>query len=389
MTSTSKVAVIITAAGLGERLNAGKPKALAQVMGLTLLEISFQKMSPIANQILVTYPEGYIEDFQKLLGESVELVPGGSNRQLSIYNALQFLAPDIEYVLIHDCARAFASTELAYKVIEKLEFGAQAVVPTLNVTDTIKILNEDNYIKKTPKRDKLVIAQTPQGFSKKVILNSHQKAIKKKILGTDDAMLAELAGYKVEIVVGEENAFKITYPADIKRAQNISQQDHIGVNYKVGIGSDTHAFSKDPDRKLWLGGLYWENETGLDGHSDADVALHAICDAIFSACDLGDLGSNFGVDQPQYIGASGESLLQECHSRAKNSGFKVVNVSVQIICNKPKISNRRGEIAARISSILNQIPVTVTATTTDGLGLTGNGGGISAIAVANVSYEGL
>jgi 2-C-methyl-D-erythritol 4-phosphate cytidylyltransferase/2-C-methyl-D-erythritol 2,4-cyclodiphosphate synthase len=221
-------------------------------------------------------------------------------------------------------------------------------------------------------------------------LNSaHIWADKKGIEVTDDAELMDYLKVKVKTIPGESNAFKITYPEDLVKAQNILDSNLNPLSIRTGIGTDTHAFSKDPDRKLWLGGVLWENEIGLDGHSDADTAIHAICDAIFSASELGDLGSNFGVDQPEYAGASGEKLLTEALRRAKLAGYLPVNISVQIIGNRPKINLRRNEIVNRISELVGIPAITVTATTTDGLGMTGEGKGISAIAIATMSYQGI
>ena len=154
---------------------------------------------------------------------------------------------------------------------------------------------------------------------------------------------------------------------------------------RSGIGTDAHAFSQDRSRQLWLAGLFWEGEVGVDGHSDGDVAAHAICDALFAAAQLGDLGSNFGTSDPKYAGASGLTLLHETLMRVTNAGYKIENVSVQIVSNRPKIGPRRKEAIEVLSNALGGAPVSVTATSTDGLGFTGEGKGISAIATALIS----
>jgi 2-C-methyl-D-erythritol 2,4-cyclodiphosphate synthase len=151
---------------------------------------------------------------------------------------------------------------------------------------------------------------------------------------------------------------------------------------RVGIGTDAHAFSADSSRKLWLAGLLWDGEVGVDGHSDGDVAAHAICDALLSAANLGDLGSNFGVSDPKYAGASGSTLLSETLNKVKNAGFEIQNVAVQIVGNRPKIGPRRAEAIAALSKALAGSAVSVSATSTDGLGFTGEGKGLSAIATA-------
>lgn len=152
--------------------------------------------------------------------------------------------------------------------------------------------------------------------------------------------------------------------------------------FRTGVGVDAHAFSQDENRPMWLAGLHWPGQVGLEAHSDGDVAAHAICDALFSAAGLGDLGSNFGVDQPEYEAASGEKLLSETLKLVIAVGYLVSNVSVQIIGNRPKLGSRRGEATAALSSALGGADISISATTTDGLGFTGEGKGIAAIASA-------
>ena len=194
----------------------------------------------------------------------------------------------------------------------------------------------------------------------------------------------EQIGFKVKTIVGEQRAIKITNPNDLQTAAAMLYPSD-GSKLRVGIGTDTHAFSKDQNRKLWLAGLLWENEVGVDGHSDGDVAIHAICDALFSAANLGDLGSNFGVDDPKYANAAGEKLLIETFTKLRTAKFKIENVSVQIIANRPKLAARRQEAIKKLSDILAGADVSVSATSTDGLGFTGEGKGISAIASALIS----
>ncbi|CAB4333035.1 unannotated protein [freshwater metagenome] len=155
-------------------------------------------------------------------------------------------------------------------------------------------------------------------------------------------------------------------------------------SFRTGVGVDAHAFSMDKDREMWLAGLHWPNEIGVDAHSDGDVAAHAMCDALFAAAGLGDLGTNFGVDRPEYAKASGLALLSETLKKIEAAGFRIGNVSVQVIANRPKLGTRRSDAIAALSGALNGAEVSITATTTDGLGFTGEGKGIAAVASALV-----
>jgi 2-C-methyl-D-erythritol 4-phosphate cytidylyltransferase/2-C-methyl-D-erythritol 2,4-cyclodiphosphate synthase len=200
---------------------------------------------------------------------------------------------------------------------------------------------------------------------------------------TDDAALVEAIGVKVKTIAGEARAMKVTNPEDIAVAVALVNPD--SKELRVGFGTDAHAFSSDSSRELWLGALLWPGEVGVDGHSDGDVAAHAICDALFSAASIGDLGSNFGTSDPKYKNASGMVLLKETLERVTSAGFEINNVSVQVVCNRPKIGTRRSEIINALSSALSGAPVSVSATSTDGLGFTGEGKGIAAVATALLS----
>jgi 2-C-methyl-D-erythritol 4-phosphate cytidylyltransferase/2-C-methyl-D-erythritol 2,4-cyclodiphosphate synthase len=376
MSQLPKSAAIIAGAGMGHRLGAEIPKALIQIQGITLLERAFISLSKVVDEIVITVPAGYEEQFKAIVGQSAEVVTGGVLRSDSIRVALKALSPSVESVLIHDAARALASSALAARVLDELRSGQSAVIPVLKVIDTIKEIDRDGFVRATPDRSSLVAAQTPQGFNRQVLERAHSASDD----ATDDAALVEAIGVKVKTIEGEASAFKITTKEDIGQALLLLSPSNR--NFKVGLGVDAHAFSSDQDRKLWLAGLLWPEQIGVDGYSDGDVAAHAICDALFSAAGLGDLGSNFGVDDPKYQGASGEMLLKEAFSKITSAGYEIGNISVQIVCNKPKIGPRRAEAIKALSKALGGAEVSVSATSTDGLGFTGQGLGISALATA-------
>lgn len=373
----ARIAAIIAAAGSGERLGADRPKALVQLAGRTLVEHAFSSLSPLVDEIVITVPRGYENEFTTLFGQSAKIVTGGATRSASIRIGLEAISPNIDFILVHDAARALASTDLARRVIDSLVAGEVAVIPALPVTDTIKSINSEGYVTITPDRTHLRAVQTPQGFSRSLLNLAHQGSDE----STDDAALVEALGENVKVIEGEVRALKITTGEDLDRALQLMGLLN-GDEVRSGVGVDAHAFSPDSNRKLYLASLLWEGERGVDGHSDGDVAAHAICDALFSAAGIGDLGSNFGVDDARYKGASGAFLLREALNRIHSAGYQLINVSVQIVGNRPKIGTRRSEAIAALSLALGGAQVSVTATTTDGLGLTGEGKGIGAIATA-------
>ena len=373
----NKTAAIIAAAGMGHRLGANLPKALVKLLDKTLVEHAVANLSPVCELIIVTAPSGYEAEYSKILGDQVEVITGGVLRSDSIRLAISKIPAKYEYVLVHDAARALASTTLASSVLSQLIQGEQAVVPALSVIDTIKEVDAKGYVRNTLDRSALKVIQTPQGFTRSVLERAHTASED----ATDDAALVEALGIAVKVITGEEGALKITTPSDLAVGIRLLIPDS-SKNYKVGIGVDAHAFTADKNRKLSLAGLIWEDEIGLDGHSDGDVASHAICDALLSAADLGDLGSNFGVAEAKYEGATGAQMLSESLARVKEAGFKIENVSVQIVGNRPKIAPRRAEAISALSKALSGAKVSVSATSTDGLGFTGEGKGLSAIATA-------
>jgi 2-C-methyl-D-erythritol 4-phosphate cytidylyltransferase/2-C-methyl-D-erythritol 2,4-cyclodiphosphate synthase len=373
----NKTAAIIAAAGMGHRLGANLPKSLVKLIDKTLLEHAVANLAPVAQLLIVTAPAGYEAEYKKLLGEEVEVITGGVLRSDSIRIAIAKIPNNYEYVLVHDAARALASTRLASEVINQLIRGQQAVIPTLEVIDTIKEVDNQGYVRNTLNRASLKIVQTPQGFSRSVLERAHLASED----ATDDAALVEALGIKVKTIAGEDQAFKITTKGDIKTAINFLLPDN-QKQLRVGIGVDAHAFSQDKDRKLALAGLIWPDEIGLDGHSDGDVAAHAICDALLSAADLGDLGSNFGVSDSKYKGATGAQMLSETLIKVAAAGFEIENVSVQIVGNRPKIAPKRAQAISALSKALAGAKVSLSATSTDGLGFTGEGKGLSAIATA-------
>ena len=249
----------------------------------------------------------------------------------------------------------------------------------LPVSDTIKRVDATEVLE-TVDRSSLVHVQTPQGFPRAELDAAYATAANDH---TDDAALFTASGGRVETVVGDARSFKITTPADLARAEQ-----HLGATMteiRTGVGIDVHAY--DASEPLWLGGLYWPDEVGLSGHSDGDAMCHAICDALLSAAGLGDMGSRFGTSDPRFAGAHGEVFIAETVALVTGAGFTVGNVSVQLIANGPRLGARRSELEGHLSALVGA-PVSVAATTSDGLGFTGKGEGVAVIANALVRLAG-
>jgi 2-C-methyl-D-erythritol 4-phosphate cytidylyltransferase / 2-C-methyl-D-erythritol 2,4-cyclodiphosphate synthase len=380
------VAVVLLAAGRGQRLKANQPKAFVELAGKSLLEHSIYRALATTNlrQLIIAVPESHLEQILELenqldsRGVDIRVVVGGETRQQSVAEALAVLAGGIEIVLVHDSARALTSTDLFNRVAQAVEENQIGVIPALAVADTIKKYRGD-LVEETIDRAELIRAQTPQGFPAELLVKAHLAA---ETDYTDDAALVQAFGATVMMVPGEEQAMKITTPEDLETAQG-----YLLSGARTGIGTDAHRFSDDASKVLQLGCLSWPGHPGLEGHSDGDVIAHAMVDALLAAAGLGDIGSNFGVDREEYKGASGEIFLRGTIELLAAKDLEPVNVSVQLIGNQPKLSPRRLELETHLGSIVGA-PVSVSATTTDGLGFMGSDQGLAAVATSLVRKVG-
>ena len=385
-------AVVIVAAGSGTRLGHRAPKAFTPVAGSSMLERCIDALNEwsVPSSIVVVVPEGWVTPAEELLAYSknpLTVVVGGAERTDSVRAGVAALGPDVEYVLIHDAARALMPIEVFDRVLEALQAGQVGVVPHLAVVDTLITAEtqapssgstEEGLLVmgETVDRSALVAVQTPQGFRATELRAAFARMTE---TFTDDASAMREAGHQVVAVSGDPRGFKITYPEDLRRAEMLVAGPS---TTRVGTALDVHQF--DASEVLWLAGMEWPGEKGLAGHSDGDVVIHAIVDALLQAAGLGDLGTHFGSDRPEFEGAKSRVFLEHALSLIHEAGYRVDSVGVQIIASSPKIGPRREEAQAHLTALVGA-PVALSATTTDGLGLIGRGEGAAALATAVIS----
>lgn len=391
------VTAIFPAAGASRRMGGDVNKIFLELGGEPILIRTLKtfSQSPRINFFIVVVSENEVDAVEKLLDSAENLKPykivvGGSERQYSIANGLKFLPDDAEIVLVHDAARPLVSLDVIENVIDaaKKFGGAIAAVPEKN---TIKFIDNENFVTYTPPRSKLVEVQTPQGFQRELLIKAYEQAAQDKFLGTDDSSLVERIGDKIKIVTSDYRNIKITTPEDLKIAESLigvvqypTAQNLIPtpsfILPKIGMGYDVHRLV--PNRKLILGNIEIPYSLGLDGHSDADVLIHAIIDALLGAAALGDIGQHFPDKDAKYKNADSGELLKKVHEMIKLYGYTIGNIDATIVAQKPKLAPYILKIRARLAEILqiDSNSISVKATTTEGLGFTGEGLGISAYA---------
>lgn len=386
-----RLGVVVVAAGSGTRLGAGIPKALVEVGGATLLARSLSAILGLEEEarVVVVAPASHLEETDAVVDAvagaaraSLDVVVGGATRQGSVRAGLDALAASVDTVLVHDAARALTPTSLFAAVARAVRDDDAGVVPGLPVTDTVKRVGGAGECLGTVDRSDLVGVQTPQGFPRAALAAAYASADAEH---TDDAALFQAAGGAVRVIPGDALAFKVTTAWDLRRAEELVARAAGGGSaasrLRSGIGTDVHAV--DASQPLWLAGLHWPGEVGLAGHSDGDAVSHAMCDALLSAAGLGDIGGIFGTDDPELDGAHGEVFLRRTAELVRGAGYRIVNVAVQVMAVRPKLSPRRAE-AERILAAAVGAPVSLAGTTTDGLGFTGRGDGVAAVATALV-----
>lgn len=367
----SRVTAVVLAAGKGSRFGGNTPKQFQKIGEKTPVEMSlsaFENNSMTDAIILVLDPKDpdydersvqYITEYSKIR----TIVPGGKERQDSVSNALKYVPDGV--VLIHDSARPYVTDDVINRVIEAADKDG-AAVPVVSPKDTIRTSGS------TLDRKSLYQVQTPQGFRTDVFKTAYEKAKEDSFLGTDDASLYERMGKEVTLVEGDYRNIKITTPDDVKEESKVT--------YRSGNGFDVHRLVEG--RRLFLCGVEIPSDKGLLGHSDADVALHALMDAMLGAAALGDIGRHFPDSDPEYLGCSSLMLLSEVNRMIKEKGYSVTNADITVICERPKIASYISDMTERVAGTLgiDKDRINIKGTTTEKLGFTGRGEGIASLA---------
>ncbi len=381
----SGCAALVLAGGGGVRFGAEVPKQYLDLAGSAVLRHSVEALighPAIAAVRCVIRAQDRDSHDAALSGLGVlEAVEGGTSRQDSARLGLESLADMAPAtVLIHDAARPFVDGATIDRTLAALG-ECPAALPAVPLSDTLKRLDGDSgNVAATVERAGLWRAQTPQGFRYPEILAAHRALAGEEL--TDDAAVAERAGLAVAVVMGSENNMKITTADDLERARRMLMAD--ASETRVGTGFDVHRFG--PGGEIMLCGVAVASDRGLDGHSDADVALHAVTDALLGAVAEGDIGMHFPPSDPRWRDAASDIFVRHAAGLVRAKGGEIAHVDVTIICEQPRIGPHREAMAARLAEILEIEParVSIKATTTEGLGFTGRGEGIAAQAAATI-----
>jgi len=414
MYQDKRIAVIIAAAGSGTRMGGGISKQYLKIGGEMIIEKSLRVFGnhPLIDDIYLVVKRDEMEFCRRELIEKKKLpkiramISGGKERQDSVFNALKVIAGlkkgipgadpksvtpvrvAADYVLVHDGARPFVSASAISRLIEGT-VSHKAAALGVPVKDTIKRAG-GQWLEETLDRSTLFSIQTPQGFEFNLLFEAHKKAREDRFSGTDDAVLVERIGEKVYLVRGEFENIKITTIEDLKMlpVQNsLADSGQPAYEWRCGTGFDVHAFAED--RKLILGGALIPDNPGLSGHSDADVLTHAVMDALLGACGLGDIGLHFPDTDKQYKDISSMKLLDHVKGMIEASGYKISNIDITLIAEKPKIAPFIKEMKSNLADVLriDEAQINIKGTTTEGLGFCGRGEGIAVNAAAAVFRE--
>jgi len=376
---------VVVAAGQSKRFGGATPKQFLDLGGRSVLERAVRVLAerPAVSGVVVVLAPEELKDPRVAQVRSwpgvLALANGGATRAASVLQGLE-AAPAARYVLVHDAARPMADPALVERVIEGVRREG-AALPGLPVSDTVKQVDPADRVLRTLDRSDLRLAQTPQGARMDWLLEALRRAAADGVEVTDEAAALERAGRRVTVVAGDPANRKITEPGDLEELRRRWDGAEAGL-LRVGSGFDVHPFA--PGRPLVLGGVKFDGEPGLAGHSDADVVLHAAMDALLGAAGLGDIGVLFPPDDPRYAGADSAALASRVAGLIAGHGLAVVNLDLTVLAERPRIRPRADEMRARVAACFGLEPsrVGLKATTLEGLGALGRGEGIACQAVA-------
>jgi 2-C-methyl-D-erythritol 4-phosphate cytidylyltransferase / 2-C-methyl-D-erythritol 2,4-cyclodiphosphate synthase len=386
-------AAVIAAGGTGTRMNSAVPKQFLEIAGKPILLHTIAGIAAIEEvaQIIIALPAEHISEAQSILKQQpfrieVQCVPGGAYRQESVSLGVAHAAPDADIIIVHDAVRPICDRDMMRRVLDAAwENGA--AVPGLPATETIQRVDSNGRVLPTPPREELYAIQTPQAFRADILRTALKQAEEAGFLGTDESSVVLWAGHPVIVVPGSSDNIKITRPLDLDIAELLiskrSKGDYAGMNEcRIGHGIDYHRLVEG--RKLILGGVEIPFEKGLEGHSDADVLSHAVCDALLGAAALGDIGRHFPDTDPSNRGRSSLEFLREVRAKIETAGWKVQNVDATLLVQRPRIAPYALAMKRNIADSLglDMADMNIKATTTEGLNAEGRGEGISAQAIA-------
>ncbi len=387
--SRLRVAAVVAAGGTGTRMNAGIPKQFLEIAGRPILCHTVERLAELeqVREIIVALPPEHIARAEALLGARARCVAGGASRQESVLNAVRALPAEIDVILVHDAVRPLCPGDVMLRVLETA-WTKGAAIPGLPATDTIGRVSRRGRLLQTPPRAELYAIQTPQGFHAALLRRALEAADAEGFQGTDESSVVRRAGHAVWVVPGSPDNLKITRPLDLELAARLMGKETGNMNatqVRIGQGIDYHRLAAG--RRLVLGGVEIPFERGLEGHSDADVLLHAVCDALLGAAAMGDLGRLFPDTDPAWRGRASLHFLEEVGRRLAAAGWRALNVDATLVLERPKIAphapRMRRNIAAALG--LDEGAVSVKATTSEGMNAEGRGEGVSAQAVALIA----
>jgi 2-C-methyl-D-erythritol 4-phosphate cytidylyltransferase/2-C-methyl-D-erythritol 2,4-cyclodiphosphate synthase len=391
-----KTVAIIPAGGSGKRMRGRLSKQYLSVDGKPILAhtLNVFQLSPDIDEIVLVTPDADVQMVRQMIVEPYRIskvhhvLAGGEQRQDSVRNGLAVIGTDVEIVLIHDAVRPFVSTDLIHLAVREARKHGAVTVGT-PVKDTVKRVDQNGWVLETLDRQDLWLTQTPQAFKRSVIQEAYRIADEDRFYGTDDASLVERMGFRLKMIAASDENIKITTPEDLLMVEFLIKRQKKGeCLVKIGFGYDSHRLVEG--RRLVLGGIEIPHDRGLSGHSDADVLIHAICDAILGALAAGDIGRHFPDTDAVNKDISSLKLLERVRIMGEQRGYGVHNIDTTVVLEKPKISEYIRAMSLKLAEAL-KIPeenVSVKAKTDEGMGFAGRQEGVAAYAVATIIKKG-